>query len=423
MKNDSRGSRAFRIEAALWIVMGTLAFLAKDNPRLEYPQALLLFAGLLLSSLATSLAVRLAPQRAGVHALTLLAGYASIAGLQSGSGGTESTLWVLYLLPLFTAAILLEGRETFWVAAGACASNATLYAVSPDPWGAGHAFELTLKTGVLAVAAVAVWALSRSERDAEARVQRQRNDIARLESIVQETQIDRERERGLAEIAADGAGVIHDLNTPLMVVRGYARLHIERGTGDAALDKDLARMESAAVFCQELTARILARDAAPETERRAVLIAESALGLAEPVLMPRGITVRRAYSEESLWVKATARELERILLNLLANAGKSMTEGGTLTLGVARDDSAGRAEVVFTVEDEGLGISPDILPRLFQPFATTRAGKGGTGLGLYLSRESARRMGGTLDAENRPEGGARFILRLPLASVPETAPA
>lgn len=423
MDGVERDRRSLRIEAALWIVMGTLAFLAKDNPRLQYPRDLFLFGGLLLSSLATSIAVRLAPGRSEVHALTVLAGYASIAALQHGSGGAESTLWVLYLLPLFSSAILLEGRETFWVAAGACASNAALHLVSPAPWGAAAAFELALKTGVLAVAAGATWALARSERDAERRALRQREEIARLETFVEQARGERERERGLAAIAADGAGAVHDLRTPLMVVRGYARVHLDRGTGDPVLDKDLARIDAAAAFCEELAARILARDAGPQTPQLAVELAESAFALAEPVLAPRGVIIERAYPVEALWVSASAHAVERILLNLLANAGKAMARGGRVRLRVDRDDSGSWPTVLFVVEDDGTGIAPEILPRLFQPFATTRAGQGGTGLGLYLSRESARRLGGGIDAENRPEGGARFTLRLPLAPVDQAVTA
>ena len=403
-----------RVEAALWIVLGTLAFLAKDNPRLVYPNVLYLFAALLVSSLSTSLAIRRVPGKSWVHALTLLAGLASISGLQTWSGGAESSLWVLYLLPLFTSAILLGGRETAWVAAGACASNAALQAASPEPWGAAASFELSLKTGVLVLAAAATWALARAEREAEERISSQRLDIERLERRVEDHARARERDRGLAEIAASGAGAVHDLSTPLMVVRAYARMHLERGIQDEALARDLERIEKSAGFCVALVSRLLEREADPATVQLASDIADSALSMTEPLLRAQNVRVRREYADEALKILAPRHDLERVLMNLLGNAAKSLTRGGCVTVRVARGECNGVPSAEVTVEDDGPGIAPEILPRLFQAFATTRAGRGGTGLGLFMSREMLRRHGGSLDAENRAGGGARFTMRLPL---------
>jgi signal transduction histidine kinase len=411
--------RAVRVEAALWIVLGTLAFLAKGNPRLVYPNVLYLFLSLLASSLSTSLAIRSAPDRPWIHALTLLAGFASIAGLQASSGGTESNLWVLYLLPLFTAAILLDGRETAWVAIGACASNAVLYVPSGVPWNNGAAFELALKTGVLAMAAGATWSLSRAERESCARAAVQRREIERLELAVTADAAARERGRDLAEIAAGGASAAHDLSTPLMVVRAYARLHLDRGVEDETLARDLARIENAAVFCGDLVTELLARDRGRAAPRRVSAITETALSLAEPLLRARSLDIRREYSEAPLLVMASNRDLERVLLNILGNAAKAMSAGGRVTVRIARDAAGGTPSARVEIEDDGPGIPAEILPRLFQAFATSAPGLGGVGLGLHMSREAARRLGGTLDAENLPGGGARFTLRLPLV---ETAP-
>jgi two-component system NtrC family sensor kinase len=73
----------------------------------------------------------------------------------------------------------------------------------------------------------------------------------------------------------------------------------------------------------------------------------------------------------------------------------------------------------LTVDDEGPGIPPEALPRIFEPFFTTKPE--GTGLGLSISQRIAQALGGSLTAENRPGGGARFTLLLPLAENPEVA--
>jgi signal transduction histidine kinase len=407
-ESESR-RRTARIERALWIVMGVLAFLAKDNPDLVFPQTLYLFLALLASSLATSLSIRLAPQRTWLHGLCVVAGFASIAGLQQWSGGAESSLWTLYLLPVFTAAILLQGRELAWTATGACLTNGAVHAFGG--WDESTPFALALETGILASAAAATWTLARAEREAAANAGERRAEIERLERDVARRH---EQEKGLTAIAAGGAGAAHDLTTPLMVIRAYARMHLDKGCDDPTLIKDLNRIESAALFCQELVAGLMARASGPATERSLRDAASSALMMAEPILKNRRILLERGACDAPLPVLAAPSDLERIVMNLLSNAAKILPPGGRVkvTVGAYADDP-GRAEVV--VEDDGPGIPADVLPRLFQPFATSAPGAGGTGLGLFVSRAAARRLGGDLLAENPPGGGARFVLRLPLA--------
>jgi signal transduction histidine kinase len=74
--------------------------------------------------------------------------------------------------------------------------------------------------------------------------------------------------------------------------------------------------------------------------------------------------------------------------------------------------------VTLLVEDNGPGFPPEVLPRLFDAFFTTKGPEKGTGLGLTISRELVERFGGTLRAENRPEGGARMRLELPVHPSP-----
>src|SRR3989475_10530241 len=77
--------------------------------------------------------------------------------------------------------------------------------------------------------------------------------------------------------------------------------------------------------------------------------------------------------------------------------------------------------VCVAVADNGRGVSPDVMARLFRPFATTK-GRRGTGLGLYISRQIAREAGGDLMLDSAPPGGARFVLSLPAAAPLPSAP-
>jgi|GEM_PF-2158879 len=409
--SQDRRSRTARFEAALWVIMGGLAFLAKGDPSVVYPQALCLFACLLASSLATSLSIRRAPETAWLHALTLLAGFASIAGIQEYSGGSESSLWVLYLLPLFTAAILLRGRELAWTAAGVCASNAALYVSWIDHWGPSATFALALKTGILAGSACGLWFLSRAEHEAEDRIQLQRHEIASLEESSRATNEAWQRERGMHTIAAVAARAAHDLVSPLMVVSSFARLHLDRGVADPVLGRDLERIEKAALFCQGLAGGLLRGASEAAAPKKLATVIDAAVSLAEPILRSHNVEVKRSLPVEALKIDAPPQDLERILLNLIGNAAKAMAQGGEIRVSASRDTASTTPRALVTIEDTGPGIPAHVLARLFQPFTTTN----GTGLGLYLSREAAQRLGGDLSAENLPAGGARFTLSLPLA--------
>jgi len=115
--------------------------------------------------------------------------------------------------------------------------------------------------------------------------------------------------------------------------------------------------------------------------------------------------------------------LRQILVNLLSNAVKFTPPGGEVTLSVARTDG----RLVFRVVDTGIGIAPDVVGHLFNPFvqadgSTTRR-YGGTGLGLAISRDLVTRMGGEIALASTPPGqGSTFIVSLPLTGVEESPP-
>ncbi|MGC9036744.1 MAG: sensor histidine kinase, partial [Verrucomicrobiia bacterium] len=122
--------------------------------------------------------------------------------------------------------------------------------------------------------------------------------------------------------------------------------------------------------------------------------------------------------------------IEQVLVNLLLNAIHAMPSGGTLTVrtyarvvdpqeamagtqvwGLMRFDP-GETVVTVEIDDTGTGIPPEILPRLFEPFCTSKKSSKGTGLGLAVSKKIMEMHGGTIEIFNRKEGGARARLTL-----------
>jgi signal transduction histidine kinase len=125
-------------------------------------------------------------------------------------------------------------------------------------------------------------------------------------------------------------------------------------------------------------------------------------------MMPAGAAEVRAPMDE-LVVSADASRLRQVLENLLSNALKVQPEGEPLLIELATSD----ASAVVSVVDRGPGLSPEIIPHLFERFAAG-AESVGLGLGLYLAHGITVAHGGTLEVDSRPGHGARFMIRLPL---------
>jgi hypothetical protein len=97
------------------------------------------------------------------------------------------------------------------------------------------------------------------------------------------------------------------------------------------------------------------------------------------------------------------------------NARDAMPNGGLLAITTGAEDSAIRVEVA----DSGIGIAPDHLARIYDPFFTTKAPKKGTGLGLSVTYGIVREHGGTIEVESEMGRGTRFLIELPLERAPE----
>ena len=126
---------------------------------------------------------------------------------------------------------------------------------------------------------------------------------------------------------------------------------------------------------------------------------------------------------EEAWVSADRTRLEQVINNLLINAIKYTPARGSIHIGVGKEN----AQAIVTVEDTGIGVAPDLLPRIFDLFvqapATLDRAQGGLGIGLTLVRQIVALHGGTVEARSPGIGlGSTFIVRLPFASRPEPAP-
>jgi PAS domain S-box-containing protein len=225
----------------------------------------------------------------------------------------------------------------------------------------------------------------------------------------------------LAILGEMSTSVAHELNQPLNVIRmaaGNSRRRISKGTADLEyLNAKLERIEEQTVRAAAIIdhMRMFGREANEELEPinpRAVVT--NALGLMGEQLRLAGIEIVTEFSVDCLLILGHSIQMEQVILNLLTNARDAMTgrKGEKkITLRVFADDKS----VHITADDTGGGILENALPRIFEPFYTTKEMGKGTGLGLSVSYGIINDMNGTLVAENI-DAGARFTITLPRVS-------
>ena len=215
----------------------------------------------------------------------------------------------------------------------------------------------------------------------------------------------------LASLSLITAGIAHDIGTPMNVILGYADM-----LRDSLADpKARRRAEVISEQVRRVTNLIetLLNIARPhEMVRNPVAIAEvidHALDFFREKLRSRAVEVERSYTPVPE-ILGDKDRLEQTFLNLIVNAADAMAKGGKLSVSVGVGED-GFVEVA--VRDNGDGIEPDSLERIFEPFHTTKARGKGTGLGLVVCRSIVLAHRGTIEVESEVGLGTRFLLRFP----------
>jgi PAS domain S-box-containing protein len=217
----------------------------------------------------------------------------------------------------------------------------------------------------------------------------------------------------LATIGELAAGVAHEINNPLFAILGLVEFLLKDAEVGTKGHDRLVLIQRTGLEIKEIVRALLDFAREPSDERALVSVEDAAretVELFRRTSAAKASDLREDYSGEDTVVDGSGNQLKQIFLNLLANATHAVGgAGGEVELAVMREGDW----VVATVSDTGPGIPDNVLPRIFDPFFTTKRGLGGSGLGLSVSLGIAQSHGGMLLAENRQEGGARFVLRLP----------
>jgi signal transduction histidine kinase/CheY-like chemotaxis protein len=224
------------------------------------------------------------------------------------------------------------------------------------------------------------------------------------------------------------ANMSHELRTPLNAILGYSEMLIEDADaqGAAETSADLKRIHAAGKHLLSLINDILdlSKIEAGKIEMQFETfdvreMIEDVATTVQPLMEARGNNLRIGYEGEPGQMFGDVTRMRQILFNLLSNATK-FTDHGVVTLRIARHTTAGSDAFVFAVTDTGIGMTPEQIGRLFQPFSqadpATARKYGGTGLGLAITRRLTTMMGGHITVESAPGAGTTFRLTIPADS-------
>ncbi len=218
----------------------------------------------------------------------------------------------------------------------------------------------------------------------------------------------------LGTVGKLAAGLAHEMNNPLGVILCYAELLKK------TLDSDQHRADIEVIIKHTRQAQAVLLDllnfARPKvsTDRQTIIgdVVEAVVGVFKVQAAKKNATLSCRREDGARVVRVEPQVVEHIILNLLLNALDALPQaGGAIEVDIRHDRKQGGLRL--TVTDNGSGIDPAILPSIFDPFFTTKDVSKGTGLGLAIIYGYMLELGGTVEAMNRPEGGAVFDLFFP----------
>jgi len=226
----------------------------------------------------------------------------------------------------------------------------------------------------------------------------------------------------LASLGQASAEFVHDLGNPLTIVWGYVQLLAKRleqsdkenGSTNATSAKELNIIEQNVRLCRELLTMWQSYGSVEASPHKPIsvtqIVREVVKGIG-PMAVQSGIELQCDICDDACTLLGDSVQVTRAIQNVIINALQASAENkGPVNVSCARKDFY----VDVRVEDAGYGITQAQLAKIFEPYFTTKQGKSGTGLGLYITKKVIEDHNGSIKVDSTPQVGTTFTIRLPL---------
>jgi PAS domain S-box-containing protein len=240
-----------------------------------------------------------------------------------------------------------------------------------------------------------------------------------------------QQSRRMEAVGRLAGGIAHDFNNLLTIIKGYAELAEQRTGMQPDLRADIQQIENAAERASTLIRQLLAFSRRQVLQPKVIDLNAIVLGLDKLLgrLMGEHIEMRTRCGANVGHVKADPAQIEQVIMNLVVNARDAMPKGGRLTVetvNVELDSTYARdhvsvkpgSYVMLAVSDSGIGMSPETVAHIFEPFYTTKESGQGTGLGLSTVYGIVKQSGGYIWVYSEPGKGTTFKVYLPRVAAP-----
>jgi two-component system NtrC family sensor kinase len=224
----------------------------------------------------------------------------------------------------------------------------------------------------------------------------------------------------MANIGRLAAGIAHEINNPLQLIQMQAGwidelLQEEKPGTIANIDEyrqSVGKIRQHVNRAGAITHRLLgfSRKISAEYDVQLNELIRETISFLESEANSNNITLSLHFDESMPTIRTDGAQVQQALLNLIENSLDAVGSGGQIDITTSRSSK----EVCVQIADNGPGIKPEVMGKIWEPFYTTKEVGKGTGLGLSICNDIAHKLGGTIIVENRPQGGALFTFKLPI---------
>jgi len=236
--------------------------------------------------------------------------------------------------------------------------------------------------------------------------------------VLQQTLVQSEKLSSVGEMAA---GVAHELNNPLTAIIGYSNLLMDKDIPEE-IAKQIEIINQQSQRCQNIVSNLLMFSRRYEAKQDSVdlnELAKTTIALTAYDMRSSGITIEEKYEDGLPLAFIDGNKIQQVLVNLFQNARYAVeqNENGEKKIGITTKKQNNLLEI--EVSDTGIGIGPEKIQKIFDPFYTTKKVGEGTGLGLSISYGIIKEHGGDIYVRSKPGKGTQFVIKLPFGTAGE----